>query len=106
MFVVKDNDEKLIIKPNSNDSITVDNVKQSAGVYIDTGSGTSIGAGDYVCVIAVEADNWVVTGSGGTGKGVTSKSYCTACPDSSKGANILCEDFQVKDAMDVADGQL
>jgi len=69
-FYQKDNNEVLTITPNAGDSITLGGTKGAAGVGVKTGAGAITGAGDYVCLVAVEADNWMIMGTGGTGSGV------------------------------------
>ena len=52
----------ITIQPNTNDYLVVDGVRGSAATdYVSTGA-----AGDRICVVAVSADDWVVTTETGT----------------------------------------
>ena len=63
---VRDDNEQVVIDPNNNDSITLSGTKDTAGDSIQNTVSESTGAGDFICLIAVEADNWFSTVSSGT----------------------------------------
>lgn len=59
--IARDAGEALVIDPHANDSITLDGTKDTAGNNI-----TATGAGAFACLLAVEADNWMVMGTSGS----------------------------------------
>ena len=65
-FVVRDNNKVLTITANAADSITLAGTKGDVGHTIINTVTAGTGAGNYVCLIAVELDNWMVTGTIGT----------------------------------------
>jgi hypothetical protein len=65
-IVARDDNEVLTVDCNILDSITLDGTKDTAGDSIKNTVTVATGGGDYVCLVAVEADNWMVMGYKGT----------------------------------------
>jgi hypothetical protein len=65
-IVARDDNEVLTVDPHINDSITLDGTKDTAGDSIKTTVAAATGGGDYICLVAIEADNWMVMGYKGT----------------------------------------
>lgn len=65
--IVDKTDNKVVtIHPHSNDSITLDGTKATAGNHVLNTVTASTGGGDFICLAALEDDNWYVMGKSGT----------------------------------------
>lgn len=63
----RDNNEAVTVHPNAADSFTPkDHAKQTAGNHIIETVTASTGAGNMICFVAAEADNWMQAGTIGT----------------------------------------
>jgi hypothetical protein len=62
----RDDNEVVTVDPNNNDSITLAGTKDTAGDSVKNTVTASTGGGDFICMIAAEADNWFVMGISGT----------------------------------------
>jgi hypothetical protein len=67
LCIVNKTDNKVItIHPHSNDCITYDGTKGTAGTHVLNTVTASTGGGDFICLVALENDNWYVMGKSGT----------------------------------------
>jgi hypothetical protein len=63
----RDQNEVLTVHPNAADSFTPkDHAKQTAGNHMIETVSASTGAGNMICFLAAEADNWMQMGTVGT----------------------------------------